>query len=159
MLFGHEKLDVYQVSINYVSWAYNLARRLRGANRHARDQLLRASQSIALNIAEGNGKGTDADRRRYFEIARGSALECAAIQDCLAACDVLVNDENQEGKEMLMRIVSMLTKLGRHERGVREDSAPYNVCDYDNDNDNEKKRREEGPMDGHLSGIYHDRIY
>ncbi|HCS92025.1 MAG TPA: hypothetical protein DIW77_18845, partial [Chromatiaceae bacterium] len=40
----------------------------------------RASQAIALNIAEGNGKATSADRRRSFESARGSALECAAIQ-------------------------------------------------------------------------------
>lgn len=39
--------------------------------------------SIRINIAEGNGKTVEADRRRYFEIARGSALECAAIQDVL----------------------------------------------------------------------------
>ncbi|QQO58134.1 MAG: four helix bundle protein [Thiohalocapsa sp. PB-PSB1] len=44
----------------------------------------RASQAIALNIAEGNGKATSGDRRRSFESARGSALECAAIQDVLA---------------------------------------------------------------------------
>ena len=36
---------------------------------HAKDQLLRASQAIALNIAEGNGKASGGDRRRYFEIA------------------------------------------------------------------------------------------
>jgi four helix bundle protein len=52
-------------------------------HRNAKDQLLRASQAIPLNIAEGNGKGTDGDRRRYFEIARGSALECGAVQDVL----------------------------------------------------------------------------
>jgi four helix bundle protein len=46
---------------------------------------LRASQSIPLTIAEGNGKGTNADRRRYVEIARGSALACASILDCLKA--------------------------------------------------------------------------
>ncbi|HCS89697.1 MAG TPA: hypothetical protein DIW77_06430, partial [Chromatiaceae bacterium] len=44
----------------------------------------RASQAIALNSAEGNGKATSEDRRRSFEIARGSALECAAIEDVLA---------------------------------------------------------------------------
>ena len=81
MQFGHEQLDVYRVSLEYVAWAYRLAKRLQGADRHARDQLLRASQSIPQNIAEGNGKGTKADRRRFFEIARGSALEYAAIQD------------------------------------------------------------------------------
>ncbi len=80
MQFGHEQLDVYRVSIRYVAWAYKLAKRLQGVDRHARDQLLRASQSIPLNIAEGNGRGTNADRRRFFEIAQGSALECGSIQ-------------------------------------------------------------------------------
>lgn len=47
------------------------------------DQWLRASQSIPLNIAEGNGKTVEADRKRYFEIARGWVLESAAIQDVL----------------------------------------------------------------------------
>ena len=94
MNFGHEKLDVYQVSLKYVRWAYDLSNRLKGADRHPRDQLLRASQSIPQNIAEGNGKGTDGDRRRYFEIARGSALECGAIQDILEICGVITPAEN-----------------------------------------------------------------
>jgi len=59
MQFGHEQLDVYRVSIRYVAWAYKLAKRLQGVDRHARDQLLRGSQSIPLNIAEGNGRGTN----------------------------------------------------------------------------------------------------
>lgn len=81
MSLGHEKLLVYELSISYVAWVYEQSSRLNGLHRHARDQCLRASQSIPLNIAEGNGKSTQADRRKYFEIARGSALECAAIQD------------------------------------------------------------------------------
>jgi four helix bundle protein len=63
MEFGHEQLDVYRVSLEYVAWAYQLSMRLHGAARHARDQLPRVSQSIPQNIAEGNGKGTKADRR------------------------------------------------------------------------------------------------
>ncbi len=110
---------------------------MKGIDRHARDQLLRASQSIPLNIAEGNGKGTNADRRRFFEIARGSALECASIQDCLEACEVLTADRNEQGKTMLIRIVSMLTKLGRRNREVREYPGRYENSDYDNDNDND----------------------
>jgi four helix bundle protein len=139
MQFGHEQLDVYRISIRYVTWAYQVAKSLKGIDRPARDQLLRASQSIPLNIAEGNGKGTNADRRRFFEIARGSALECASIQDCLEACEALAAAQNAQGKAMLTRIVSMLTKLGQRNHEVRENSGPYDTFDNDNDNDNDNE--------------------
>ncbi len=51
MQFGHEQLDVYRLAIGYVAWSYRLAKELSGVDRHARDQLLRAAQSIPLNIA------------------------------------------------------------------------------------------------------------
>ena len=141
MKFGHEQLDVYQLALQYVGWAYRLSQRLTGPDRHARDQLLRASQSIPLNIAEGNGKGTRADRRRFFDIARGSALECSAIQDVLIVCGVISASEGEESKAMLIRIVSMLTKLGRRESTVNEDQAGYGSDlidnDYDHDNDHD----------------------
>jgi len=111
--FGHEKLHVYQAALAYVGFVYSLADRLKGYHRHARDQLLRASQSIPLNTAEGNGKSGQADRRRFFEIARGSALECSAIQDVLQIGEAISVDENEIGKQLLLRIVSMLTKLGQ----------------------------------------------
>ncbi|MCF7708777.1 MAG: four helix bundle protein [Verrucomicrobia bacterium] len=55
-------------------------------------------QSIPLNIAKGNGKTAQADRRRYFENARGSALECAAIQDVLVAGNALDKAGSRERK-------------------------------------------------------------
>ncbi|WP_242519121.1 four helix bundle protein [Halochromatium roseum] len=111
---------------------------LKATVRCARDQLLRPSQSIPLNIAEGNGKGTNPDRRRFFEIARGSALECAAIQDCLTSCQAMTAAPNIEGKTLLLRIVSMLTKLDQRRHEVRERSEVYRGLDCDdNDNDNE----------------------
>ena len=71
--FDHEKLDVYQLSIEYVADSYQIAKSLSGMNRHVRDQWLRASQSVPLNIAEGNGKRSSKDKSRFFEIARASA--------------------------------------------------------------------------------------
>jgi four helix bundle protein len=133
--FGHENLDVYQLSLRYVAWAYHLAKGLTGQDRHARDQLLRASQSIPQNIAEGNGKGTEADRRRYFEIARGSALECASIQDILVVYETIDSEKNEEGKKILNRIVSMLTKLGRRDYKTRENLTLYETADSYCDND------------------------
>jgi four helix bundle protein len=111
MLFDHEKLDVYRISIEFTAWAFNLAKKLSGQNRHARDQLLRASQSIPQNIAEGNGKRSIKDRKRFFEIARGSAMECASILDILLVCDSIPETEIHFGKKLLHRIVAMLSKM------------------------------------------------
>jgi four helix bundle protein len=120
MGFGHEKLDVYRLAIEYVGWVFHFCEDLKG-NRNAKDQIIRASQSIPLNIAEGNGKATDGDRRRYFEIARGSALECAAVQDVLQVCGALSADENTKGKVLLDRMVAMLTRLGQRGYTVHEE--------------------------------------
>ena len=111
--FGHEKLDVYRVSLTYIDYVYQTATRLKGNHRHARDQLLRESQSIPLNIAECNGRRGPADRRRFFDIARASALECAAVQDVLQIGKAISPEQNSHGKQMLHRIVSMLTKLAQ----------------------------------------------
>jgi len=134
MAFGHEKLDVYRAAIEYVGWAYRFCEALAG-HRNAKDQLLRAAQAIPLNIAEGNGKGTDGDRRRYFEIARGSALECGAVQDVLQVCGALTAEENEKNKDLLDRIVAMLTKLGQRGYAVHEASAEYGAGGIDPDTD------------------------
>jgi four helix bundle protein len=124
MGLGHEKLDVYCLAIDYVAWVYTTSAELNRNHRHARDQWLRASQSIPLNIAEGNGKTADGDRRRYFEIARGSALECAAIQDVLEVGQVLDPVENRKRKTELDRIAAMLSRLGGRGYRIHEKSNP-----------------------------------
>ncbi len=108
--FDHENLDVYQASIEFVSWAEILLEKL-PKGLAVTNQLDRASTSIPLNLAEGNGKYTEADRCRFFDIARGSALECAACLDVLVAKKRI--DSAEEGKAILVRIVSMLVGLIR----------------------------------------------
>ncbi len=109
--------------------AYSLANNLSGLPRHARDQLLRASQSIPLNIAEG----TNADRRRFFQIAPGPAMECAAIQDWLTACKLLGTEQNTAGKTMLTPYCIHADKARWRNHELREDTWLYGNCDYDND--------------------------
>jgi four helix bundle protein len=156
MGLGHEKLDVYRLSIGYVAWVYEKAEELNGLHRAARDQWLRASQSIPLNIAEGNGKTADADRRRYFEIARGSALECAAIQDVLVVGKALDDVESQSRKNELDRMAAMLSRLGGRGYQVAEDHATYGSpradvdTDFDSDFDLGKSMSQpKGPGDSH----------
>ena len=124
-IFDHERLDVYRLSIEYVSSTYRIAKSLNGPQRHARDQWLRAAQSIPLNIAEGNGTQSLKDKNRCFEIARGSALECAAIHDILISFEAIDAELNRVGKTNLKRIVSMLTRLIQRTTGVSEDRIEY----------------------------------
>jgi four helix bundle protein len=99
-----------------------------------RPQWLRASQSIPLNVAEGNGKTAGADRRRYFETARGSAPECAAIQDVLVVGQGLDEKESQERKIELDRMAAMPGRLARRGHSVQEAPSNHEI-DFDGDSD------------------------
>jgi four helix bundle protein len=111
-LFDHEKLEVYQASLSFIAWLEPVLQRL-PKSLAVTDQLDRASTSIPLNIAEGNGKFTKADRCRFFDIARGSALESAAALDVLVAKGRCSGEELSSGKDRLSSIVSMLVGLIR----------------------------------------------
>jgi four helix bundle protein len=117
-LFDHEKLEVYQEALLFIVWLEPMLQKL-PKSMAVCDQLDRASTSIALNLAEGNGKFTGPDRCRFFDIARGSALECAAALDVLIAKGRYATNEAKPGKEQLLRIVSMLVGLIRANSGYR----------------------------------------
>jgi four helix bundle protein len=108
--FDHEKLEVYREAIALIAW---LSERLETLERlgDVRDQLDRASTSIALNIAEGNGKFSPRDRCKFFDTAHASALECAAGLDILVAKRKVTPEPIRLGKESLQGIVRMLMGL------------------------------------------------
>jgi four helix bundle protein len=126
ILFDHEKLFVYQRSLDFIEWVTPLLEEL-PRPLAARNQLDRASTSVSLNIAEGNGKFGPADRFKYFDIARGSAVECAACLDVIVKKQKCPPERAAEGKSILHEIVSMLMGLLKHhgEGRLREDEMPY----------------------------------
>ncbi|MDB5291718.1 MAG: ribosomal protein [Phycisphaerales bacterium] len=117
--FDHERLEVYREAIAFVAWLSSLLEETVRIG-DVKDQLDRASTSIALNIAEGNGKYSSKDRCRFFDIAHGSALECAAGLDVLVAKAKLTPDQIRPGKESLQKIVRMLIGLIK-----RNSTRPY----------------------------------
>ncbi len=137
--FNHEKLDVYQESIAFCGWVGDLLNDITG-KAAAKDQLDRASTSLPLNIAEGNGKFSDADRSRFLEIARGSAMECAACLDVLAVRKLIATERIVPAKEQLVRIVNMLMgmlkRFSRRAEFLREDEGTY-PNEYDHDHEQE----------------------
>jgi four helix bundle protein len=77
------------------------------------DQLKRAAMSSPQNIGEGAGKRTPADCRKYFDNARGSAMECGVHLDVCAACSLVDLSMIERGKALLEREVAMLTRLSQ----------------------------------------------
>jgi four helix bundle protein len=87
-MFGFRKLDVYKCAVEALPLAYQFAER-----------------------ADAETKRCDGDQRQFYRIARGSALECGAVLDALQALGLVTFEETAPLKELLVRIVAMLTKM------------------------------------------------
>jgi four helix bundle protein len=142
--FDHEKLDVYHEAILFCGWVGEVLATIT-ARAAVKDQLDRASTSTPLNIAEGNGKFSDRDRARFLEIARGSALECAACLDVMVVRTLLTEAAIAPPKERLSRIVQMLMgmlrKFSGHADVLKEGEASY-PAQIEHEHEHENERRE-----------------
>ncbi|UCF88823.1 MAG: four helix bundle protein, partial [bacterium] len=80
MDFMFRRLKVYQHAIRLAEKLEADCRLIRAkGNYPMSDQIRRAAMSVPINIAEGNGRSTSADKRRFFIIARGSCFESASL--------------------------------------------------------------------------------
>jgi four helix bundle protein len=152
--FDHEKLDVYQLELKFLTWVTQFLVDISGPSlvqtRELREQLDRASLSALLNTAEGNGRRQGRQRAKFFDDARGSAIECAACLDASVAKGFVFLERIQSGKEMLVRIVAMLSKLV-----VRFDPEQYRVrqsasglgAPFEDEDDDEHEDEIENPCE------------
>ena len=108
-LLEHETLDVYRAALAFDALASKAVPR--GGHRVLRDQLDRASIGIVLCIAEGAGRRSAPDKRRFYEMARGSATESAAVMDILRSRGLLADESHTQARHLLVRIVQMLTRM------------------------------------------------
>jgi four helix bundle protein len=108
--FAHERLRAYQSALRFIRWSAALIKSEPVGLPRGRE-LDRHGSSIVLNIAEGNGKFSTTDRRRYLDIAVSSALQAASSLDILAARSAVPLQSTAQGKEHLAEIVSMTAAL------------------------------------------------
>ena len=101
-----ETLDAYRVSLDACRSCAPIAASL---DANLRDQLRRASSSVVLNTAEGFGSASRGVKRRHYEIARGSALECVAILDLAVALGL--EGLPASARALFTRAAMMLSKL------------------------------------------------
>ena len=79
MAFEHERLEIYHLAVEFLALADEIVEQLPRGKNHIALQLSRAALSIVNNIAEGAGKFSKPDKRRFYMIATGSATESAAM--------------------------------------------------------------------------------
>ena len=106
----HEKLTVYRRALGAANKLDAVARAIPLPYDDLRDQLRRASVSIALNIAEGAGEFSPREKSRFYRMARRSAAECLAILD-LVRDFVAPHVATASPKEDLLEISAMLTAM------------------------------------------------
>lgn len=113
MVLDHERLDVYHLALDFLVFANGVIEGLPRGRSHLADQLTRASTSIVLNLAEGVGRHSKPDKRRYYLTARGSATESAALLDICMRLKLVDEVGHKAAKGTLLRVVSMLIKLAQ----------------------------------------------
>jgi four helix bundle protein len=111
-MFDFEKLDVYKKAKAFNSGIRTFISKAKLDN-ITNDQLRRASFSIVLNLAEGSGRFSKADRRNFFVIARSSVFECVAILDVLKDEGLMTKsayDKFYEQAEELSKMIFAMIK-------------------------------------------------
>ena len=111
--FDFEKIDVYQASIEVVVLINKITEAFPRGRAYLTDQLQRAGTSISLNIAEGAGEHATNEKARFYRMAKRSATECASILDVCKRLRLMPDEQYAQGRELLLRIAAMLTKMAR----------------------------------------------
>jgi len=105
---NHYKLDVYKSARELRFECYKIISRLPAEERYnLTDQIRRASTSVVLNITEGCSRKSETERKRYFEISRGSVIELDSCFDIVIECDY-VKKENLDKIEKLVKTTFVL---------------------------------------------------
>src|SRR4051812_45034212 len=103
-MLDHAKLDVYQRSLELLDLLDLIQDQMPGGRAHLRDQLDRAGTSVVLNIAEGAGEFSPADKQRFYRMSRRSATETSAILDILQRRKAVDIEMLRSAQELIVRV-------------------------------------------------------
>lgn len=131
MPFKFEKLEVWQLSLDYIDLIYEIAHQLpRPEDFNLKSQITRAATSIALNIAEGSTGQTDAEQARFLGLAIRSTLETVACQHLIRRRKYLpdetpLNQAYARAETLLAKLHAFRKSISPQQAWLREEPAPY----------------------------------
>jgi|ERR1043166_1887424 four helix bundle protein len=127
MNYKFQKLEIYQVALEYIGLVYELSNRLpANENFNLKSQITRAATSIALNIAEGSTSQTDAEQSRFLGMALRSLVETVACQDIIELRAYIPADELRPSRELGSKLFAKIQAMKRFlgESQTRQTSDP-----------------------------------
>ena len=113
---AHERLDAYHVAREFIGRVADLRRQFRRGEAPLADQLTRAADSVLLNLCEGAGRRAGREKARFFDIARGSATECAAVAEIAGIRRLAPAPALRDIRDLAGRLVALLSGLARSAR-------------------------------------------
>ena len=135
MPFKFEKLEVWQLSLDYVDLIYEIAGQMPKSEAYnLRSQITRAATSVALNIAEGSTSQTDAEQARFLGLAIRSLLETVACQHIIS-CRKFLHDVTslrqayKQAETLVAKLHTLRKTIAPEQPWLREESAVYTTND------------------------------
>ncbi len=112
LTLNHQKLDIYSASRTFVLQCYKLTKSLPPEEKFGMiSQIRRAALSVHLNIAEGASRKSETERKRYYEIARGSVIEIDAALDIANDLDYITHYNKEEIGIAMIKCFKILTGM------------------------------------------------
>jgi len=133
--FKFEKLEVWQLALDYIDLIYEISDQLPGSEKYnLKSQITRAATSVALNIAEGSSGQTDAEQARFLGMAIRSLLETVACQHIISRRKFLQDAEPlrqaySRAETLVAKLHAMRRAIAPERSWLREETATYATDD------------------------------
>jgi four helix bundle protein len=114
MVYKFQKLEIYQLALEYIGLVYELAEKLPGSEDfNLKSQITRAATSIALNIAEGSTSQSDPEQSRFLGMALRSLVETVACQDIIELKKYATSDDLRPSRELGAKLFAKVQSMKR----------------------------------------------
>ena len=139
MPFKFEKLEVWQLALDYIDLVYDIAGQLpRSEEYNLKSQIVRAATSVALNIAEGSTGQTDAEQARFLGLAIRSLIESIACQHIINRRKLLhdaspLREAYRQAETLVAKLHTLRRTIAPQQSWLREESSVYATDDESDD--------------------------